>query len=142
MSRTRIVDCPCVPHESDITKKRGTFTLPLRISSSYLTQQCSKKYSTSFSEPPAPPVPKLPSCATTKFGCCWDNSTTAMATTTDLPRSKCQRTYVSRSKKIFDILTYSLNPSIIFSIFEIFYEILRDEQYSEHSGSTPLEKLN
>lgn len=43
--------------------------------------------------PPSPPVPKLPPCARTNYGCCWDNKTIAKGPTDDLAASQCPREY-------------------------------------------------
>lgn len=44
--------------------------------------------------PPAPPLPVLPACAKTTFGCCWDNTTAAQGPVvdglTDLHDTQCR----------------------------------------------------
>lgn len=38
---------------------------------------------------PLPPVPDVPKCAKTDYGCCWDNTTTARGPTNDIALSQC-----------------------------------------------------
>jgi len=55
---------------------------------SYISDRCAKtcEFCTVQS---APPVPFIPKCARTQYGCCWDNKTTAKGPSTDLVASQC-----------------------------------------------------
>ena len=46
-----------------------------------------------FPAPPSPPIPKLPPCARTTYGCCWDNNTIAKGPTDNIVSSQCPREY-------------------------------------------------
>jgi len=46
---------------------------------------------------PIPPVPDVPACAKTQFGCCWDNVTIAQGSTDDLIASQCKPCLNKRS---------------------------------------------
>ncbi|XP_057295235.1 uncharacterized protein LOC130623740 [Hydractinia symbiolongicarpus] len=63
--------------------------------------------------PPSPPVPKIPKCASTQYGCCWDNVTVAKGPTNDISQSQCMPCLNRGSKTFCNNWKSDCNSAII-----------------------------
>ena len=76
------VDQPRERHLCPLWKKAGACRFR-----SWMRKYCAR--TCDICTPPAPPIPVLPPCARTKYGCCWDNRTVARGPVEDIVHSQC-----------------------------------------------------
>ena len=91
-SSVSCVDKPREAHLCPIWKKYGACK-----DRYWMRQYCAK--TCDICTPPAPPIPVLPACAKTTFGCCWDNKTVAKGPVDDLVASQCSPCMDRQSKE-------------------------------------------
>jgi len=88
------IKCEDDPSHKDICspwKKAGACETHKDIMRTYCRKTCND------CKAPLPPVPDVPRCSKTQYGCCWDNTTVALGPTNDITQSQCRPCLNKRS---------------------------------------------